>query len=67
MHWKCTGAFTVQMYIEGSYKCTFRMRPTLHPKVLAAGDFSNEDSIVGPLLSPPYPANFYGVLAERFT
>lgn len=39
----------------------------LASKTLAAGGGSNEDSIVGPLLSPPYTASCYGVLADKAT
>ncbi len=39
----------------------------LASKTPAAGFFSNEDSIVGPLLSPPYPASCYRVLADKAT
>lgn len=39
----------------------------LASKTLAAGDFSDEDSIVRLLLSPPYPASCYGVLADKAT
>ena len=57
--WERNGAFTVQMYIQDEYN--------LASKALAAGFFSNEDSIVGPLLSPPYPASCYRVLADKAT
>jgi hypothetical protein len=39
----------------------------LASKTLAAGDFSNEGSIVRPFLSPPCPASCYGVLADKAT
>ncbi len=47
------------MYIQDEFN--------LASKALAAGFFSNEDSIVRPLLSPPYPASCYGVLAFKAT
>jgi hypothetical protein len=39
----------------------------LASKTLAAGDFSNEGSIVRPFLSAPCPASCYGVLADKAT